>query len=86
MIRDTPRHINYPHYFSEDDKDVNKMEEVVNHFNSYFANIGPTLAEKIPSSETPYYDTTIERNTSSMYLEPVLEKEITDIIYYRYIL
>ena len=75
VIRDTPRHITYPQYFSENDKKINKMEEVVNQFNNYFVNIGPNLAEKIPMTDTlAHDDTPIKRNTSSMYLNPVLEK------------
>ena len=81
MIRDTPRHITYPQYFSDNDKKNYKMEEVVNQFNNYFVNIGPNLAEKIPMTDTLVHDDTpIKRNTSSMYLNPVLEKEIIDVV------
>ncbi len=80
VLRDTPRLVNYPQYFSGTENNINKMEDVVNEFNRYFASIGPTLARKIPVSDTPYHATSIEKNSSSIYLKLVLEKEIIDIV------
>ena len=56
------------------------MEEVVNQFNTYFVNIAPTSAEKIPMTDTSPHDTPIKSNTSSMYLNPGLEKEMIYVV------
>jgi len=56
------------------------LKSVVNKFNSYFVNIGPQLAGKITTIRTATQQYQIENNSSSFYLNPVLEEEIIDIV------
>ena len=48
---------------------------IAEHFNSFIANIGPTLAEGIPS-ETFLGD----RFTDSIFLNPVTDEELLNIV------
>jgi hypothetical protein len=46
-----------PDYFSIRDEHVSNKDQIVNEFNTYFANIGPELASKIsPPSDKHFYD------------------------------
>ena len=49
-------------------------------FNSFFINVGPTLANKIPPTNISPTANLKNRNINSMFVEPVTEKEIEDII------
>lgn len=61
-------------HFTEDEK------KIAQGFNNYFVNVGSSLDKKIPHtgiSPTSYMP---ERNLNSLYIEPVCEKEIVEII------
>ncbi len=45
IIKNGSRHINYPRYFLNNNKDEYNMDVVVNSFNRYFVNVGLVLAE-----------------------------------------
>ena len=64
----------------DSDQKIISMKIVVNKFNNYFANVGSNLAKKIPVSKISTNLNDIESNTCSMYLNPVQEKEIIDIV------
>ncbi|XP_042076683.1 uncharacterized protein LOC106633234 [Haplochromis burtoni] len=81
IIKNESRNNDYPGYFIEGTRSINNMEEIVNGFNEFFVNIGPKLAEEIKVDGIER-DTgeNIERNSSSMFLRAVEEKEIYDIV------
>ena len=49
-------------------------------FNSYFVNIGPTLANKIPETKQSPIDNMGTCNLNSMFIEPVIENEVQSLI------
>ena len=49
-------------------------------FNSFFTNIGPTLANKIPHDDRSPTTKMTHRNLHSMFVEPVVEDEVASII------
>lgn len=57
------------------------MIEVANTFNTFFVNIGKELAENVPDPRSNQYGyCSIERNVNSMFLSPVEESEIIQIV------
>lgn len=69
----------YPEFFVEDGKIISDKEEIVDHCNSFFVNIGPELARKIPSETEPLCNL-IELNSKSMFLTPTDENEVLETI------
>ena len=51
------------------------------HFNSFFANIGPTLAEGIPKSDRHVESFLGDRVTDSIFLNPVTDEELLNIVH-----
>ena len=49
-------------------------------FNSFFTNIGPDLAKKIPNDPAFPSEFLKKRNIESMFVQPVVEKEVQEII------
>uniref|UniRef100_A0A3Q3KL62 Reverse transcriptase domain-containing protein n=1 Tax=Monopterus albus TaxID=43700 RepID=A0A3Q3KL62_MONAL len=82
LIRNSSRRCNYPQYFMDNDTQVNKLEDVVEKFNRFFVNVGPSLAGGICTDDTSVTinNNTIERNMSSMFLKPIAEEEIIEIV------
>lgn len=82
IIRNSPKQIGYPKYFIDNNKENYNMDEVANSFNQFFVNVGPDLAGKIPDSGSSedHCNKLIERNQSSMFLRPVDENEILEIV------
>uniref|UniRef100_A0A3Q3JDA1 Reverse transcriptase domain-containing protein n=1 Tax=Monopterus albus TaxID=43700 RepID=A0A3Q3JDA1_MONAL len=66
----------------DNDTQVNKLEDVAEKFNRFFVNVGPSLAGGICTDDTSVTinNNTIERNMSSMFLKPIAEKEIIEIV------
>lgn len=54
------------------------MDDAVNKLNSFSVNVGPTLEKKIKN--TTVKDSLVERNSNTMTLNPVVKKEILDIV------
>lgn len=54
------------------------MEEVVNTFNKFFEAVGPNFAEKFAMEK--YNCNLKEINPITIFLKPVDEKEISDVI------
>ena len=50
-------------------------------FNSYFVNIGPTLANKIPETNQSPIDNMGTCNLNSVFIEPVIENEVQSEIW-----
>ena len=63
------------HKFTHDDKIITDGNQIVNLFNDFFINIGPTLANQIPKSDiSPNYYLK-NANVNTLYLEPVNKEE-----------
>ena len=82
VIGNTKVSTDLPTYFTNDNKKViENMNEVVNEFNSFFVNVGPSLAKAIPQDGQG--DGGGEEGSKimqSMFLEEVSENEIKSII------
>ena len=58
------------------------MTEIVNDFNKFFVNIGPSLGNNIDNNNSSAdYMHNIQRNDSSIFLSPITEDEIIKITY-----
>ena len=56
------------------------LNDIANGFNKFFTNIGPNLANKIKTSQTPFESFMPQSNQSNMYLNPTTETEIINIV------
>ena len=66
-------------YLNDERHVTNNKEVIANKFNDFFVNVGPNLAEKIPTTDkSPTY--LMERNLNSMAVLPVTESEVISII------
>ena len=59
---------------------LDNENEIANHFNSYFCNIGKKLADKICSKETDLKKYMKNPNPNSIFISPVTESELYKII------
>ena len=66
--------------FTHTDKEITDRETNADGFNSYFVNIGPTLASKIPNSDLSHRRFLPENLNFSLFLETTKELEIKNII------
>ena len=55
------------------DKCLSNKQHIADGFNSYFANIGPSLADRISASSASPIDKTKDKITDSMSIQPVIE-------------
>ena len=46
----------------------------------YFVNIGPNFAKNIPDSDIEFHNFLKDRNPKSLFLTPVIEEEVKDIV------
>ena len=58
---------------NEKNESLTSNVEISNNLNSYFINIGPKMASKIPETETP---NTISSSPNSFFCEPCAEGEV----------
>ena len=70
-----------PNEFVSEDKNIVKGKtNIANGFNNFFVNVGSNLAKNIPChQEKSFYDFLGNKNTSSMFIEPVVQKEILNL-------
>ena len=54
--------------------------EIANHFDNYFANIGPNLAKVIPDTTITHNEFLKDSCNNSIFLQPVTDEEIYNII------
>ncbi|XP_060780217.1 uncharacterized protein LOC132888186 isoform X1 [Neoarius graeffei] len=83
IVRNGSKTTNYPEYYTENDKTINNMEDVVNGFNQFFVNVGPDLAAKIKEPETTQcgdIEDMGDRNPSTIFLTATDEEEIIQIV------
>lgn len=67
---------NLPKAFRYNNSEITDPLDIANQFNEYFANVGPTLAEKIAPSSIRF-ETFLERNHyESFFIKPVTEDEV----------
>ena len=59
---------------------VTSPKEIAEHFNKYFRNVGPSLADKIPPTNAKFSDTLGDPLNFTLALEPATEHEILKII------
>ena len=69
----------YPEYFVDSDKIISDKEEIAKGFNTFFSNIGPELAKKIPRDIEPM-EKLVDVNSKSFFLTPVCEEEVWGVI------
>ena len=53
---------------------------IANHFNQYFTNVRKNLSDQIPSNGSNFKDYLSNPNSSSIFLCPVTEEEVIDIV------
>ena len=63
-------------------RNINDKVDVENGFNDFFVNVGPKLAENIHCCDngTSVLDYLNSRNDKSMFLEPVVEQKVLNIV------
>ena len=71
---------NQPCQFNIGNKTETNKKIIANSFNSFFINVGPDLAKKIPVTHTDPLSYIKNRNTQSMFVAPVDTKEIARVI------
>ena len=70
-----------PKHFECNGEDVSDTSIIANKFNTFFATIGPNLANALPAVEgASIGDYMGEHNINSMFLTPVVENEIINIV------
>ena len=70
-----------PKHFECNGKDISDTPIIANKFNTFFATIGPNLANALPAVEyASIGDYMGEHNINSMFLTPVDESEIINIV------
>ena len=71
-----------PNEFNYHGKSINSETEIVNHFNEYFINVGHTWANLISHiNNVDHIYFMCSRLKDSMYIQPVTESDILDIVY-----
>ena len=59
---------------------INDPVLIAEHYNNYFVNIGPKLANQIPNCDANYHDYLHNPNLHSIFLYPVIEQEMHIIV------
>jgi hypothetical protein len=82
LIRKTNSTTEYPDKFHQEDGTVVKGDNnIANKFNEFFVNVGPNLASKIkPTDNANIFSYLGSSNTNSMFLKPVDNQEVINII------
>ena len=63
------------HKFAHNDKIITDWKQIVNLFNEFVINVGPTLANKFPKSDISPSHFLKNANVNTLYLEPVDKEE-----------
>ena len=71
----------YPTEFMENGSIISGNMNIAEHFNSFFANIGPTLAEGIPKSDRHVESFLGDRVTVSIFFNPVTDEELLNSVH-----
>ena len=72
----------YPNQFKKDNLIIHESKEIVNEFNNFFVNVGPTLASAIEEQRDAdgLNERNIKSNPSSIFIRKVQESEIVEIV------
>ena len=71
---------NFPSYINVNGKRVTSHQEIVNHFNNYFANIGKNLAAKIPKAKKSF-ESYLRNNVGTSFTFRLVEQaEVKSIL------
>ena len=73
--------LSYPTEFMKNGSIISGNMNIAEPFNSFFANIGPTLAKGIPKSDRHVESFLGDRVTGSIFLNPVTEEELINIVH-----
>ena len=71
---------NFPKILNIDKKEITYKKTIAEEFNSYFINVGPKLATKIPPSNTNF-ESYLPNITTSFLEKPLKEKEFKDAFF-----
>ena len=68
--------------FEKNGEPITGNENIANGFNNYFVNVGPSLADNIPATDTHFsqYLSDSTNVTNSLFLNPVTEDEIVRVV------
>ena len=68
---------NFPNTFTYNENEITDPYEIANKFNEYFANVGPKLAGKVPSSSLTFKSFLDNQNHyESFFVDPATEDEV----------
>jgi hypothetical protein len=62
------------------DQSINNPLLIAEHYNDFFVNIGPTLADKIPNCNSTFHDFFDNPNPHSVFFNPITENELLSIV------
>jgi hypothetical protein len=68
-----------PEYFKLNNAIIKDKNDIVKNFNTYFANIGKDISEKIPNSPNNFTHYLTQANQQSFYFDPILPHNILEI-------
>ena len=60
---------------------INDPRLIAEHYNNFFVNIGPNLANKIPDCTSHFQDYLPDANSHSIFFNPVTEHELSSIVF-----
>ena len=82
MIKGSKMCNSYPEKFYDNSGCITDSKSIAQGFNTFFTNVGPALASKIKAPCVPQsiFKTMGSRNLKSMFLKPVKELELFNII------
>ena len=66
--------------FTHNNRYITHDNEIANHFNKYFVNIGPNLVKNIPNSSSTFKEFPNHPCDNSIFLQPVTENETLQIM------
>ena len=66
--------------FKIDNTLICDKKQISEEFNKFFVNIGPSLAQKIPTCNAHYSDFLSNKVTNSLYLNPICNEEIISLV------
>lgn len=68
-----------PDYFIYENSKVEDKEQIVNHFNNFFSNIGKEISNQVPLSPKHYSDYLNPKHNRSIFIDPISPLDILSI-------
>jgi len=68
-----------PDHFNQNNTEIKTKEEIATKFNTFFANIGIEITDKVAPSQTHFTRYLNKPNDKSLYLDPILPHNIIEI-------